>query len=355
VYLEEHNVRYWFRYSLPVALVIHLPDDGLTIWREVTPDSVIRTSRGGLAVDLDPGQHLDQSAFSRLRELADADLPESGDELDQALRGRRAALDLRWIEELDAEQRLVLDARVARPKGRARYSLLLDHGLYKDTIEAREWSFNPAQPFEDELARLFPWADLAIDKDFYRTRTYVEYLSLKAGWDEDSKDFVWKEDANFDEWFEARFGGGISPWATLHRSGDETWRLELSLNDLGVSMLRAEQEEVYDDAIASLEVEDARSALGKAGSYRAGAYDHAGRHVDLIVVESEGGSDVLESAVDLLRDASRIAAVILSDATGEEPTAAQVGAFVLAFAARLEGEWHLSFDEVQAWLDQVSG
>ncbi|WP_424632135.1 DUF4365 domain-containing protein [Bradyrhizobium sp. SYSU BS000235] len=65
-YGEERHLRHWRSHSLPVAIILHDPDRGLTLWQRVEEDQVKYGKRGRWSIEIPPTQILNAQAAEGL-------------------------------------------------------------------------------------------------------------------------------------------------------------------------------------------------------------------------------------------------------------------------------------------------
>src|ERR1035438_9020612 len=174
---EERHLEYWRRHSLPVILVLHDPDTGISYWQIVSEAHSTKTKKGW-KMEVPFGQKLDQSALHRLRELAEGPIYER--------RLRCLVLDRPWMLLLENGERLFLEAEEWINKSSGRGSLCLK-AVDTDETErvVQDWPFVmfPGMPYELVFRQLFPWADPSVDDDYYHDRD-EDAFDLECGvWD----------------------------------------------------------------------------------------------------------------------------------------------------------------------------
>lgn len=223
---EPRHLRYWTGHSLPVVLVLFDPRENHAYWVAVREDLVEETGAGWKIV-VPRNQLLDTNARVALERLAE------GDPYTLALRRLRA--DVTWMGHLAHGGRVLLEAEewVNKTSGRGEIRLIAEASSGEVDTTA-EWSiFAPWQSYESVLPALFPWADLAIDEYTYDEADHDEWTLECGVWD--SEDQTYHYTATFSEWSAHRSTGGLRPY--VDNGEVASWRLELSLNDLGLSFV----------------------------------------------------------------------------------------------------------------------
>jgi hypothetical protein len=185
-------------------------------------------------------------------------------ETTDGLRDRRTDADLPWIWMLAEGDRLFLEVEqnLASADGRCVLHIVAqesDGGV--TVVRTWPWAFLVGQDFKDELMKLFPWADKQVEEPWYRERTVGDFASEYGRWSID--DWSYEFDADFDDWFDERFGATIAPYATTLDGSTALWRLELKLNAEG----RAAFERDMHEAVSDAEIEDERDHARGDGYY----------------------------------------------------------------------------------------
>ncbi|HSH61241.1 MAG TPA: DUF4365 domain-containing protein [Acidimicrobiales bacterium] len=350
--IRANNLAYWRRYSLPVVIVLYHPEQDEAYWQVVSEDLLIDTGRGRQMILVPSNHPLGSEALQHLQALADRDLPAPGAGLDTAIRERRAVLDIGWIEMLASGKKLFVEAQewVNKTSGRGSLKLLVEeaNGVVRSEHEW-PWLLLPGGSYGTELPRIFPWADLRIDEEFYRDEVLPAFYAEQP-WDHEDQRYVLVDD--FDEWFDREYGNALKPYAEAAGGEVALWRLELRLNDLGRATLRRAHDEDEEDAMRTYDIVRQQAFERQGGHYRAALGDFpGGQRLEMVIFESERVDETVVAADRLLGDHSLVAEQVLQHVLDREPTAALVQAFCGRFATALSGdEWELAYDDVIAWL-----
>lgn len=99
-YGEKRHRDYWTNHSLPVFIVLHEPESGLTIWQKVDENLIEDLAGGRWAIQIPADQTLDKEHATYLERHIAADLP--------SIRRYRLALDLPLIERFSQEEEIYL-------------------------------------------------------------------------------------------------------------------------------------------------------------------------------------------------------------------------------------------------------
>ena len=131
-----------------------------------------------------------------------------------------------WVE---------VDEWVNKSSGRGSITLVGKPAGGEERLERARSVYLPRLPYETVIPRLFPWADLAVDEDFYVDKE-SELWELEEGMYDSEEGRVIMVGIGFDDWREMRGLTGLRPYEV---KADEVarWRLLLELNELGRSLL----------------------------------------------------------------------------------------------------------------------
>jgi Domain of unknown function (DUF4365) len=357
--LKKSNLEYWGKYALPVILVLYDPDSDRAYWQVVRAENLSRTVAGGVTIFMPKEQVLDASALPALERIANEGLPQEPAALALALSERRAEADVGWMELLAAGDRLFLEAEewVNKTSGRGTLRLVVEDDRGR-TEREWPWVFLPGASYAEELPKLFPWADLAVDRQRFREEAYPEFLNECAVWDSEDADYIVMED--FDEWIDRRLAAGLQPYAETANGEVALWRLELKLNDLGRETLAREHEADWWRALLEMDREDAEREAVANGCYE-GQYGDApiARTVERVLFFWGDDADVVVADEVLWTDEEarfELARGVRQHALQREPSRALTDAFVARYRDVLDDDgkgWVIEFSDLQRWLSEL--
>lgn len=222
---DQKHVDYWLRHSLPVVVVLYNPATKLCHWELVTSRTLTESMNGSPKL-LVPGAHvLDSSAVISLRAAAEGDPYE--------LRLRELRLALPWMRRLADGQRLIVDIEewVNKTSGRGSISLGIDPEDGEDPEALARWGvWLGLADYAEVVPRLFAWADVDIHPETYDLHESEQWRSDFY----DGRD--WEENAAYEDWRATSPKAGLRPYK--NGAGEvDFWRLELTLNRLGIAFL----------------------------------------------------------------------------------------------------------------------
>jgi hypothetical protein len=354
-YIDSSHIDYWGNYSMPVLLVIYDPNTDAAFWQVVNPDTT-QSTRDGFAVDVPESNVFDARCSRDLNAVAAA-----AKETADGLRDRRIDADLPWIWMLDDGHRLFLEVEQNLLPADGRCVLrMIAHRSDDDTSVVRTWpwAFLAALDFKDELLELFPWADKQVDETWYRERTIGDFASEHGRWS--IEDQAYEFDADFDDWFNGRFGSIIAPHVTTSDGRMALWRLELTLNAQGHEVLERDKQEMLKEADIYIKMEDERGYARGDGYY---TIEPVEGYIDMLdnLVFIYGDDDDDENKESLLTEprlfdesgglVPKAVEAILKHVRITSPTQGWCKAFSQRFAEEIDaGEIKITAEDIDSWL-----
>lgn len=190
---DPAHVEYWLTHSLPTLIVLVEPESQQAWWQKISHDKLISTGKGWKNL-VPVEQQLESKWVDELQQIADDD--------PYILGLRQFQLAKPWMQLLQGGGTIVLevDEWINKTSGRADIRL---HGYNEDGSEVgeRRWPYFilPFADYEVELPRLFPWADLKIDEDFYYDYDFEQYQLECGAYDSEEQRYIlYSQD--FDDW-----------------------------------------------------------------------------------------------------------------------------------------------------------
>ncbi|WP_242824984.1 MULTISPECIES: hypothetical protein [unclassified Dehalobacter] len=126
---------------------------------------------------------------------------------------------------------LEADEWVNKSSGRGSFILKIIDSNQKEKIVI-EWpyAYFGMQSYEDVFRRLFPWADIHIDDDFYYDYEVDEYKKSNCPYDNETGEYLYFDHEEFEEW-----RNELPDIRAYSNSSGEVdhYRLKLTLNRIG--------------------------------------------------------------------------------------------------------------------------
>lgn len=221
-YGEDVHLDYWTNHSLPVILVGHIPETKETLWVHVSESTVERTQKGW-KVSLLKTARLDPAVRDDLAKLF------KGSPREQKLRQLAIHEPLMRHVESGKKVSVEIDDWYNKSLGRSNIVVYVYDEKGDETVEMEWMQYWTGMDIEEVISRLFPWSDARIDQDFYDVHSEFETTL------EDERDAAAAIDNGLAE---PGAKDGMDGWYPYTDSGETaTYRLELTLNDLGTSYL----------------------------------------------------------------------------------------------------------------------
>ncbi|CAL74728.1 conserved hypothetical protein [Bradyrhizobium sp. ORS 278] len=150
-YGEERHLRYWRGHSLPVVIILHHPETGLTLWQRVDEGHIRFHRAGRWSIEIPPDHVLNAAAAERLEKgVSDA----------SAFRKLRLTLDLPMIGEFAGRPEIyfVVEEWVNKSLGFRDCKIYFDsekiYGGEPDYIVS-QWV--PTHSMAEYMAEVWPW------------------------------------------------------------------------------------------------------------------------------------------------------------------------------------------------------
>lgn len=215
------HLNYWINHSLPVILVLHLPEPGETFWVQITAEKVTRHEKGW-TIEIPKSNKLGRESKPALQSAFDGS-PEQQ-------RMRKLAIDeplMRHIK-TGGKVSIELEQWINKSLGRSPVKVFVYDNEGVETLQ-QEWGVMYTGYTPTTLAKaLFPWARARVDEEFYEANAD----------DEDPRQSLMRAiDRDNGYYSSPRNRQDIYPYT--NSSGEVNhYRLELTLNSLGKAYLQ---------------------------------------------------------------------------------------------------------------------
>lgn len=173
IYGEGRHLRYWRNHSLPVAVILHDPETGLTLWQRVEESLVKYGKKDRWSIEIPLNQVLNADAREGL-ERGVSDIT--------ALRKLRLTLDLPLIREFASKQEVYfsIDEWVNKSLGFRDVSVYfnsdnIDNGEADHVIGA----WYPTHSIGEYMANVWPWLSYEYIEDMPECSGYEEVEAHK--------------------------------------------------------------------------------------------------------------------------------------------------------------------------------
>ena len=210
---KPRHLEYWTNHSLPVILVGHLPATGETFWVAIDK-STVEPTKTAWKVKIPKTKLLDSGSREELKKLCE------GTDFEQRL--RKLAIDEPLMRHLESGGQVALELEdwLHKSLGRSPVKVYIIDTHGNETL-SQDWGiWYTGLTIKEVAERLFPWANVSIDRGFYYMNADYEHPDL---------------DGN-DDWLPLCPDDRIYPYTQV--GGEvEAYRLELTLNDVGKGYL----------------------------------------------------------------------------------------------------------------------
>lgn len=230
--IDERQYNYWTTNTLPCIVVLYNPVDDTCIWQKLTTDTIERTSGGtgkGFFVKV-PKTHTFLNKESNEELMSYTRLPEHIANYNFLLSQKR----FMQIIANGGTVKLHSEEWVNTCSGRGSTELIVEDGNGVEEYSFPYWF--PYTLYSDVFPKLFPWANFAIDEDFYEANDEEQWRDLCCVYDEEEDEWI-EVGESFEEFRES-----LGQIRGIDHSGEvEEYMLVLSLNELGESFLNIDR------------------------------------------------------------------------------------------------------------------
>jgi len=159
-YGKIEHYDYWLNHSLPVILIGHLPDTGTSYWVEINETTAQRTSKHW-KVELPKNQIFDSTSKVAVAKLF------NGTPIQQKFRQLTIDLPLMTHIQNNGKVCVELEEWINKSLGRTPIKVIIQHDDGSEDIEQEWFQLYTGLAILDLIHRLFPWASVSVDEDFY--------------------------------------------------------------------------------------------------------------------------------------------------------------------------------------------
>lgn len=151
-YGEERHREYWTNHSLPVFLILHNPDSGLTLWQKIEHHLIEDGKDGRWAIGIPADQTLDAAHEKFIAAGIASDLP--------SLKRARLALDIPLIKQCSGHREIYIRIQDWVNKGlNFRGAEIVFNEDPDADADLRVFAWMPGYTLEYYMAVFFPWLD----------------------------------------------------------------------------------------------------------------------------------------------------------------------------------------------------
>lgn len=188
-YGRSRHLEYWENHSLPVILVLHNPESGLTLWQRVERHRVTEGKDGSWSIAIPPYMTLDKASGPHITEAIPRSDPEN-------VRRRRTALDADLIRKIAAIgcAYVVIDEWINKSLN-FRGAKLRFEEPEDDEAEGNSVDFYlPARSVSVVFDLLFPWLSFVYDRPPYEDNAEVTVHTFRVELNDLGRAFLSLED-----------------------------------------------------------------------------------------------------------------------------------------------------------------
>lgn len=151
-YGSERHRQYWLAHSLPVYIILHNPETGLTIWQKVEHHLITEGQNGAWSIEIPPNQTLTPDNDQFIARGASMDL--------SSRRRVRLALDLEYIRTFAAQEHIfmLIDVWVNKTLNYRGAEFVFNEEPDGD-VEYQIGAMMPCYTVDYYMSAAFPWLD----------------------------------------------------------------------------------------------------------------------------------------------------------------------------------------------------
>ena len=173
---EMKHYKYWLNHSLPVIIVLYNPENETCYWQSVTRETATITGKGW-KIEI-PKDNILSEANEALISLANSKSKFQH-------RYNTLLFAKPWIEDIKAGKKYVLNVEewINKSSGRGKFMVnIVDDYGNNELILNQEFIGFGTRPYHEVFEKMFPWAKILIDEEFYEgyelEHDEDDYLSL---------------------------------------------------------------------------------------------------------------------------------------------------------------------------------
>lgn len=185
---ESRHLEYWENHSLPVVLILHNPESGLTLWQRVERHRVMEGRNGSWSIEIPPYMTLDTNSAPAITHAIPRSDPES-------VRRRRTALDADLIRRVSktGSAYVVIDEWVNKSLNFRSAEIQFDEPEDQDEGKSVDF-YLPARSVSSVFDLLFPWLSYTYDRPPYEADAEVTVHTFRVEVNDLGRAFLALED-----------------------------------------------------------------------------------------------------------------------------------------------------------------
>lgn len=226
---QMKHLNYWKNHSLPVILVLCDNIGNKCYWVQVTEDQA-EVTEDYWEICVPYHHQLSNSSKRKLELIAE-------NQTDYERRLHSLVLARAWMDELEKGNSILLESEewVNKSSGKGSITLKIIDSWTDEITTVLDYPMIYLGPvsYEEAFEKLFPWANISVDEDFYEQYEEDEYSMEEGVWDSEEDEYIFFGQ-DFEEWRSDL--PKIRPYEEV--SGEVArYRLVLTLNQIGKSFL----------------------------------------------------------------------------------------------------------------------
>lgn len=231
---KQRHLEYWLNHSLPIIIILYNPETKECIWEHINESTIVMINKSNWKINIPKNKVLSKSSLYYLKKIKDK-------MTEYERRFQTLALAKPWMQAIKQGNNVVVEYAdwINKSSGKSSITIkIIDPNTLEEKV-VLDWNvaYFPMQIYEDVLKRLFPWADVEIDEEFYDE--YDEQMFSEACGIYDKEDDIYHyDDEDYLEWKNRL--PKIRPYENIAGEVDY-YRVKLNINEIGTIFLKLDE------------------------------------------------------------------------------------------------------------------
>lgn len=230
---KQRHLEYWLKHSLPVIIVLYNPETKECIWEHINESTIVMINKSNWKINIPKNKVLSRSSLYYLKKIKDK-------VTEYERRFQTLVFAKPWMQAIKQGNNVVVEYADLINKSSGKSSITIKI-IDPNTLEEKvvlDWNvaYFPMQIYEDILKRLFPWADVEIDEEFYDEYDRQMFNEACGIYDKEDDKYYYIED--YLEWKKSL--PKIRPYENIAGEVD-CYRLTLNINKIGKIFLKLDE------------------------------------------------------------------------------------------------------------------
>lgn len=231
---KQKHLEYWLKHSLPVIIVLYNPETKECIWEHINESTIVMLNKSSWKINIPKNKILSKSSLYYLKKIKDK-------VTEYERRFQTLVLAKPWMQAIKHGNNVVIESErwINKLSGKSSLKITITepYSLKEKTVLVWDMVYFPMQTCEDIFKRLFPWADVEIDEEFYDEYDRQMFSEDCGIYDKEDDKYYYDID-DYIEWKNRL--PKIRPYENIAGEVD-CYRLTLSINEIGKIFLKLDE------------------------------------------------------------------------------------------------------------------